>query len=324
MISTSWLVTEQLVKTNLEDEMLRQALRKTYWATLKVSPKLMMAHLSYLRAHERWPNLANPCRFTEKVFAAKLWGDHDTFTRLADKVQVKDHVASLIGSSFVIPTLWHGSCLPPREERNWPLPFVLKANHGSRMNALVRKQDKLDWDALEAQAEAWLRTDWPTWQCEDWYNRIERQLLVEPMLGDGDTDLPDYKVMVFAGQAQFIQVDTDRWGDHRRTFFDRNWVPQSFQMNYPLNEKPHPRPRHLSQILEAAEALGQSFEFVRVDFYDLPEGPKFGEMTFSPGCGLEGFVPNHHDLEWGQLWVGSQAADNPRKRRAGGGYELRA
>lgn len=293
--------------------MLHRALRRAYWTVLEASPPPVASRLSYLRAHGRLPNLNNPRRFTEWVFVTKLWGDHETFARLADKVLVKDYVASVVGSSFVVPTLWHGSCLPPREERTWPLPFVLKANHGSGMNALVRSPGDLDWDVLEAKAEAWLRTGWPAWLCEDWYNRIDRQLLVEPLLGDSTAAPTDYKVTVFAGRAQFIQVNVDRYGDHRCTFFDRNWMAQPYRLSRPLIEGPYPPPRHLREILEAAEALGRGFDYVRVDFYDLPEGPKVGEMTFSDGSGLSGFKPSYHDLEWGQLWADGRTANSARR-----------
>lgn len=44
-------------------------------------------------------------------------------------------------------------------------------------------------------------------------------------------------------------------------------------------------------MIAAAETLGRAFDFVRVDLYDLGVIPRFGEMTFYPGSGLDPFDP---------------------------------
>ena len=264
-------------------------------------PQTWQAKLWYYRAHGRLPDLSQPRRFTERVFAQNLSPNHARFAELADKVRVKDHVRRTLGPGFVVPTIWHGRSLPPRDQR-WPAPFVLKANHGSGLNRLVRSERDLDWDSIEQDAARWLRTSWPESLQEGWYNEIERQLLVEPLLSDGPDDLTDYKVLVFSWRAKLVQVDTVRFSNHACAFYDPGWVRQPFEVAFPMQEGLQPRPRHLAQMLDAAEKLAQGFEFVRIDFYDLPEGPVFGEMTFSPGAGLVPFRRDEHDLAMGRLW----------------------
>lgn len=294
--------------------MLRKAARKSFYYLIGASPPALGARLSYLRVHGRWPRLDAPERFTEHVYAQKIRGDHRAFALLSDKVRVKEHVARVIGSSFVVPTLWHGARLPPREARDWPLPFVLKANHGSKMNALVRGPDDRDWDRLEAQAERWMARGWPASMLEEWYNAIDRQLLVEPLLDNGGKDLPDYKVFVFSGRAAFVQVDADRFGHHTRAFHGRDWEPLGLELAFPLPVEPPLQPRHLEAILDAAERLGRGFEFVRVDFYDLPDGPRFGEMTFAPGCGMQAFGPDGQDAAVGAMWREARKAAQAHDR----------
>jgi len=307
--------------------LLHSVVSRVYREVLVRVPQPWAAQLSYLRVHGRLPDLRRPRRLTEHVFVQKLHGDHAAFTERSDKVRVKEIVAEVLGPAFVTPTLWHGPALPPRAARDWPLPFVLKANHGSGMNALIRTEADLDWDRLEALAERWLRTDWPRWQAEDWYNRIERQLLVEPMLCDGSPVLSDYKVLVFSGQAKFIQVDTDRGTPgHTRAYYDLCWKKQPFfvhrgRRTIPLTTELHPRPVHLEEMVRAAEKLGAGFDFVRVDFYDLPEGPRFGEMTFSPSGGLDVIGPNGADLDLGRLWdqcrSAAKGSGRPSPKRPG-------
>lgn len=55
-------------------------------------------------------------------------------------------------------------------------------------------------------------------------------------------------------------------------------------------------------MIEGAEALGKTFDFVRVDFYDVGGVPRFGEMTFYPGSGLDPFNPPQLDELLGDHW----------------------
>jgi TupA-like ATPgrasp len=115
--------------------------------------------------------------------------------------------------------------------------------------------------------------------------------------------LPDYKFFVFGGRVEFIQMDIDRFSDHRRAFYDRSWRKQEISLGYPkLESLIAEPPRHLAAMMNAAEALGAPFDFVRIDLYDLPEGPKFGEVTFSPNSGFEQFNPPEMDRLFGSLW----------------------
>jgi hypothetical protein len=98
--------------------------------------------------------------------------------------------------------------------------------------------------------------------------------------------LIDYKFFVFDGRAQFVQVDTDRATQHKRVFYNRDWIRQPFSLEYPLETRDVERPQHFREMREAAEKIGREFSFVRVDFCDLESGPKFGKVAFAPDSGL--------------------------------------
>jgi hypothetical protein len=246
--------------------------------------------------------------FNEKIQYRKLYDADLRFHKLADKVRVKEHVRTTIGAHFVIPTLWTGKRLPPIEERSWPIPFVIKANHGCSWNKFVRSEADKDWACIDQVCEQWLNS---LFSCESWYMKIEPQILVEPLLGDAQGSLIDYKFFVFGGRAEFIQVDTNRVTDQQIFFYDRNWRRQPFWVwrrqpfwldNYPLETREIERPRHFTEMLEVAEKLGSEFNFVRVDLYDLDSGPKFGELTFAPASGFERFHPVKYDRVLGSFW----------------------
>ncbi|MFS0771130.1 ATP-grasp fold amidoligase family protein [Sphingomonas sp. 1P08PE] len=93
-----------------------------------------------------------------------------------------------------------------------------------------------------------------------------------------------------------IQVHLDREHDHRWVLLDRSWRVLSRRAEAP------PRPRALEAMIEAAEVLGAEFDFVRIDLYDAIPHPRFGEMTFYPGSGLDPFDSEGVDQWLGELW----------------------
>ena len=67
-----------------------------------------------------------------------------------------------------------------------------------------------------------------------------------------------------------------------------------------------PSPKSLAKMLDAAERMAGAFEFARVDFYEIDGVPKFGEVTFYPGSGLDRFDPPELDVEIGAMWLAAR------------------
>lgn len=279
---------------------IKKTLFPAYIAILGRLPTRWSIALEHFRRVGRWPDLDDPKTFNEKIQWRKLHGDHALYARLSDKVLVKDHVAAILGKDFVTPTFWHGTTLPPRAERNWPFPYVIKANHDSGSVMFVRNESEQDWDLIEKTCDRWLGKPFTPYQKENWYHSIDPKILIEPFLGK---DLIDYKMYVFDGKVCYIHINTDRFIAHKVTFFDRDWNKQKFTRYYPFDDSDILPPVHFSKMVRAAETLADGMDFVRVDFYDLPEGPRFGEMTFAPGSGYEPFDPPEYDRIMGESWT---------------------
>ncbi len=168
-------------------------------------------------------------------------------------------------------------------------------------------EDDLDWSVIEATCQQWLSQTFGAVTHEWVYSQVPRRILVEPFLGPADYTvlrLPiDYKLFVFSGRVHYIQVDTDRATNHKRTFFDRAWRRQSFTYGFPMDTRVLNKPRSLDQMIEAAEHLGREFSFVRIDLYEINGKPKFGEFTFLPNSGLLPFSPASYDDILGALWT---------------------
>ena len=215
-----------------------------------------------------FPNLLWPRSFSEKVVRRKLHPPA-VWSEFADKVRVRDYVASTVGERYLNPL--HLVTTSPDEIEIASLPdrFVVKANHGSGWNLMVtdKRRDHRIVAALTMQAVA--REDaTASTRTRRWYASIPPRILVERFIEDRTYGVPlDFKIWVFHGIAQFVQVDFDRFSTHTRTFYDRHWRRQRWGVGFPLGPDVA-RPRKLDEMFEVAEQLA-SFDpdFVRVDLY---------------------------------------------------------
>jgi TupA-like ATPgrasp len=247
-------------------------------------------------------SLVRPRTFNEKIQRLKIFNRDPRLPQRENKILVKEFVKDRIGSEWVTPTLWHGEHLPPVEQRRWPIPFVIKANNGCGWNVFVRTEADLNWPHIEGLAAEWRHTPFGVDMGEWLYGEINPGLLVEPFLGDFSKLPVDYKFWTFGGRVQFVEVITDRENGLKATIFDTDWHRLPFTVGYPPDPRPIPKPVSLGRMIEAAEILAEDFSFVRIDFYEIDNHPKFGEMTFYPGSGHDAFNPPEWDAKVGELW----------------------
>jgi hypothetical protein len=279
-------------------------LRKVRPTLRKLLPTAVLISREHYQAHGKLPNLVRPQTFNEKVQWRKLY-DRDPRLRVySDKIAAKQLACSRLGPEWIVPTLWTGERPQDIPFETLAPPYVIKTNHGSGMITLVRSAADVVPDAIVSQLTDWLSRDYSLDHFEWAYHGIPPRILVEPMINVGGRIPADLKVWVFDGKARFLQLHVDRFDSHMHAFFDRDWRVQPFTMNPTVPPPPPgvPRPEHLPEILAAAEELAEGFSFARVDFYDLPSGPKFGEFTFYPGAGLVPFSPEDSDRMIGSFW----------------------
>ncbi|MEO7864960.1 MAG: ATP-grasp fold amidoligase family protein [Sphingomicrobium sp.] len=247
----------------------------------------------YLWRHGRLPNLDAPLRFTEWCQWQKLNDRSLARAMLTDKLHAKDHASACAGREIAVPTLWSGSVLPPQPPA--PLPLVVKANHGCNQYQVVRSAG--DWQRARRRSVRWLRADYGEWLDERAYRSARRLLLVEPFLPGEGAPLPvDFKIYVFGGRAEMIQIHEARATRKRWTQFDRNWKRVGG-----VHSDAEP-PSTLAAMFDAAEACARGSDFLRVDFYEVGGRLWFGEYCLNPGSGLHPFKPDSLDLELGRLW----------------------
>ena len=253
--------------------------------------------VSYAWRHRRLPRLDEPRRFTEWVQWRKLNERNPFLATLTDKVAAKALVAARLGPQWVVPTLWSGAAAP--ENPPWPAPFVIKASHGCNQYAIIHDVAR-DWPDALRRSRDWTRRTYGGWLDEWLYSLNRPGLLVEPFIGHGSTPPVDYKFYVFAGKVEVVQVHVGRLTNHRWVQYDRHWRR--------LSRGPDcDPPKAMTAMISAAEALGKGQDFLRVDFYDTPGHPQFGEFCLYPGSGLDPFDPPSLDDWLGRKWSEARA-----------------
>jgi hypothetical protein len=249
------------------------------------------------------PNLSRPRTFNEKILARKLGSVDPKWTLLADKVAVRDYVSRLVGPEILNEVYLVTD--DPEEIRFDQLPesFVVKANHGCGWNILVPNKAAVSEARVREICRAWLGRRFGAPQLEHWYDAIPPRILVERLLIDAEHGIPfDYKIGVFHGRAEHLQVACWRFLDPVDVYYDREWRRLPWIRNHPPGPD-QPRPCRLNDLISIAERLADGMDYVRVDLYCVDDRKIiFGELTLAPGGGWDGFKPMRYDREVGALW----------------------
>lgn len=229
------------------------------------------------------PNLFHPRNFNEATLSRMLFDRKWKYMVWSDKLEVRNYVEKRIGNKYLVPLLWAGNDLTHAKEVNLPNRFIIKANHGSGTNLIVRNLSSFDWDLARRQTQAWLMEDYSAKFGEWQYRWMSRRLLIEQFLEQPDGLLLDYKIHVFHGTPLFVQV-IDRVGTHCECGYDPKWKNLGWALTYPVLKKPIPKPPELNEMLEIAHILSENTPYVRVDLYDVSGRIYFGELTLHPGA----------------------------------------
>lgn len=247
-----------------------------------------------------------PKTFNEKLQWLKLYNRNPEYTRIVDKLEVKEYVATIIGDEYVIPTLGVWSQPEDIDFESLPEMFVLKTTHGGGSNGVIvcRDKSKLDKGKIASSLRESLQQniyrafkEWP-------YKGVKPRIIAEQYMEDSETkELRDYKFFCFNGRVEYYKVDFDRFVGHKANYFDRSGLLMEFgeEVCPPNYDKRIEMPSNLSDMMNIAEKLSQNIPFVRVDLYSVNQRVYFGEMTFFPASGFGRFTEQQWDRKLGDL-----------------------
>lgn len=236
-------------------------------------------------------DLNNPQTFNEKIQWMKLYDRNPLMTKCADKYEVRSYVDEKIGKGILNKLYGVYEKVEDIDLSVLPNSFVIKVNHGSGQNILCRDKNKMDFSKAFSQIRDYMKTNHYHHGREWAYKNIKPLIIIEEYLDDNGRPPADYKILCFHGKPEIIQIDIDRFGDHRRNYYNVDWTQMDLRFIKNNSSEEVPKPEHLDEMLCYATKLSEGFPFVRVDFYNFAGKLYFGEMTFYPNNGVGTFYP---------------------------------
>lgn len=247
-------------------------------------------------------DLENPKTFNEKLQWLKLHNQKEIYTTIVDKYEAKKYVEKIIGSEYLIPTIGVWNNFDEIDFNTLPDQFVLKCTHDSGGLVVCRDKSRLDMDAARKKIEKSLSSNF-YYMGREWpYKDVPHRIIAEQYMAD---DLRDYKLFCFDGVPRMTLVCSERFTKDglKEDFYDEAW--NHLDVRRPAHGNavlPIQRPKQYELMKELAAKLSEKMPFARIDFYEINEKVYFGEITFYPASGFEGFKPEEWDLKLGE-WI---------------------
>lgn len=247
------------------------------------------------------PNIENPKRFTEKLEWLKVYDSTFLKTYCADKITAREYVKEKLGVDISIPLIRVYDKFDDIDFSKLPKDYIMKTNHGSHTNIIVRNGN-LNKNFARQKFNEWLSKDWSWWGYELHYKPIPRKIIIEKFMENPGNSLVDYKFWCFNGEPKFFTINGDNGhGGINHYDFHGNLLDIS-RKDYPADKnRKWYMPKNLEKMREYATKLSKDFKFVRVDFYEIDGKVYFGEMTFVPGAAYIKWQNPNTDFDLGKM-----------------------
>lgn len=256
---------------------------------------------------EKKLNLDNPQTFNEKLQWLKIHDRNPLYTTLVDKYAVRSYIKEKLGEEYLIPLVggpWTNA--GDIDFDKLPNQFVLKCTHDSGSIIICKDREQFDTKSAVKKLNKALKRnlyyagrEWP-------YKNVKPQIIAEKYMEEDSSDgLIDYKLMCFNSKVKASVTCSERFSGSglKVTFYDTDWKRLPFvEKHYSASSVEIEKPRTYEEMIAIAEKLSASIPFVRIDFYEVQNKIYFGEFTFYPTAGFEGFNPDNWDLELGR-WI---------------------
>ena len=260
----------------------------------------------FLRTHKRWDNV-NPKDLNEKLFWLARYWKNPLLVTCADKYKVREYLKEK-GCDDILNELYMVCDKAEQIDfEHLPNKFVLKCNHGSRMNIICENKSTFNITNAIKRLNQWMGFQYGRgveWQYKD----IEHKILVEKYLESQDGSMMEYQLFCFNGKPGFFLVRNDL----RQSKSDKK--NQEFAISYTIDWKrvymrkdeeqfaiDLPKPYNYQKMIDYATRLSQDFPHVRVDFYEIDQKLVFGELTFTSNGGIQSNYKDKYIKQYGDI-----------------------
>lgn len=125
-------------------------------------------------------NLDNPKTIQEKLAYLNVYDTNPLKVKCADKVLIHDYCKEVLGTDICIPLIKTYNKTSEIDWNELPDSFVMKCNHGSGMNIIVKDKKSMNINHTVARLDNWMATDFAFQNgVEIHYHDIDRKIFVE-------------------------------------------------------------------------------------------------------------------------------------------------
>lgn len=248
-------------------------------------------------------NLKNPVGFNEKLNWLKLNDIHPEYTKLVDKLAVRDYISKEIGEEYLIPLLGHWEHFDDIDFTSLPDKFVLKCNHDSNSVSLITDKKSIDKKRLKEFYDGRLAINCYNLGRDYPYKKVKPCIIAEKFMENpNESGIKDYKFFCFNGNPRFMFVVAERFADKSETYYDMDFNRLDIVNGYTKTESSDIQPKNFEKMKQMAHFFSKDKKFVRIDFYEVGGQIYFGEFTFFPSGGFLLFEPPEWEKRLGD-WI---------------------
>lgn len=252
-----------------------------------------------------WPNIKKPKSYNEKLQWLKLNYQDPKYSKMVDKVDAKEYVASIIGDEYIIPTLGIWNNVDEIDWESLPNQFVIKVTSDSGGIVVCKDKTTLNIEQAKAKLLKGWGKNYYQYNKEYPYRDLTPRIIAEAYMEDeSGYELKDYKIFCFDGDPKYLFVASDRQKKNEETkfdFFDLEWNHIPVRNGHPNSSAEIKKPTNFDQMIDIARKLSQGMPHVRVDLYNVSGKIYFGELTFFHWSGMTPYEPLEWDYKFGEL-----------------------
>lgn len=258
---------------------------------------IVLAEIRYYARFKKKLNLKNPQTLNEKILYLSLKTDTTLWTRCADKYAVRGYVEEKGLKDILIPLIGVWDNVADIDFDKLPNEFVLKLTKGSGYNLICNDKSKLNLKQTRKMLRSWLNVNCYYFSREPQY-KGKSKLVAEKML---EYNIMDYKFFCFHGKPMYVELYIDRFGNHKKLFYDMDWNIAGFTTANDVVKGSLEKPKEFEEMKDVALKLCKGMAFVRVDLYLHNGRIYFGEMTFCPAGGYTPITPREWEYKLGGM-----------------------
>ena len=226
-------------------------------------------------------NKSNIITFQDKLNYLLIYEKPEDKAQIVDKILLRNYSKEILGKDICPKILKIYDSIDEINLEELPNQFVLKCNHGSKMNIFCEDKFKFDLSNAKIKLKEWMDINFGLSTFEYQYLNVKRKIFVEQFL---EKDIINYKFSCFNGEPKLIRVKGHINGTNLYNIYYTNWTISNIELDIDqyVVTNIFKKPINLEKMINYAKLLSSKFCYCRVDFYEVNGTLFLGEITFTP------------------------------------------